>query len=127
MGPMRDAREGLGSGARITISVVCVVIGCGLGAPAAFGADSLYWTNSTSISHADLSGLNGGTLQTTAPVSSPDGVVIDAAAGRIYWANDTNNTISYSNLDGSSGGTLNTGSAAVSVPNGLAIDPAAGR
>jgi DNA-binding beta-propeller fold protein YncE len=29
--------------------------------------------------------------------------------------------------DGSGGGTLNTGSAAVSVPNGLAIDPAAGR
>ena len=55
-------------------------------------------------------------------------MAIDAAAGRIYWANQGNDTISYANLDGSGGGgELNISGATANKPHGLAIDPAAGR
>jgi DNA-binding beta-propeller fold protein YncE len=116
---------------RLGGSAICVVVAGGLSAPNAFGADVLYWSNwysgSHTISHVDLGGLNGGVLQTSAPVSEPNGAAIDAAAGRIYWANDHTDTISYWNFDGSGGGTLYTGSATVALPTGLAIDSALGR
>jgi DNA-binding beta-propeller fold protein YncE len=55
-------------------------------------------------------------------------VVIDSAAGRIYWANQENATISYANLDGSGGGgELNIAGTTPSKPHGLAIDPSAGK
>jgi hypothetical protein len=41
-------------------------------------------------------------------VSSPDGLAIDPAARRIYWANSAADSISVANLDGSDGHTLQT-------------------
>ena len=50
------------------------------------------------------------------------------AADRIYWSNFENDTIAWTNLDGSGGGgTVNTGDAMVDGPMGLTIDPAHGR
>jgi DNA-binding beta-propeller fold protein YncE len=48
-------------------------------------------------------------------------------AGKLYWANYGNNTISYANLDGSGGGDLSTTGATINGPSGVAIDPATGR
>ena len=60
-------------------------------------------------------------------MSGPWGLAIDAAAGRVYWANNDGNTISYANLDGTGGQDLNTAGATVDGPWGVALDPAAGR
>jgi DNA-binding beta-propeller fold protein YncE len=101
-------------------------------APAALGADRLYWGNggNNTISYANLDGSGGGgqlNLSGATP-SGPRGVAIDAVAGRIYWANQANDTISYANLDGSGGGgQLNIAGTLPNKPHGLAIDPPAGR
>jgi hypothetical protein len=61
-------------------------------------------------------------------VSLPGGVAIDHAAGRIYWANEVDNTIRGAPLAG--GGTANAlyGPAnGVKSPGAVAIDPAEGR
>src|SRR3954471_10178866 len=84
-----------------------------MAAPAAFGADRIYWGNggNDTISYANLDGTGGGGQLdlTGATPAGPRGVAIDAAAGRIYWANQNNATISYANLDGTGhGGELNT-------------------
>ena len=52
-------------------------------------------------------------------------VVVDHAAGKIYWGNTSGNKISWANLNGSGGGDLNTGTATVSGPVGVAIDTVA--
>jgi DNA-binding beta-propeller fold protein YncE len=101
-------------------------------APAAFGADTVYWSNEGSnahpISFAALDGSGGGNLQTTgAPANLPAGVAIDSAAGKVYWANESTGKISYASLDGSGGGELNTAGATVAEPFGVAIDEATGR
>src|SRR6478609_5510287 len=50
------------------------------------------------------------------------------AVDRVYWAGYGNDKISFANLDGTgAGGDLNTGTATVKEPLGLAIDVAAGR
>jgi hypothetical protein len=101
-------------------------------APAALGADRIYWGNggNDTISFANLDGSGGGgelDLSGSTP-ASPRGLAIDVAAGRIYWANQESATISYANLDGSGGGgELNISGAPASKPHGLAIDPAAGK
>jgi hypothetical protein len=98
----------------------------------------VYWTNLTSgsIGFADPNGGGGGDLDTagTGITGSnggslePDGVALDLANGRIYWPNNTGNTISYANLDGSGGGgNLNTAGATPDFPTGVAIDQAQGR
>ena len=87
---------------------------------------SLYGPNS--ISYAKLDGTGGGDLNTSgATVDGPDGVSIDPATRRIYWANEFGDKISYANLDGSGGGDLNTGNANVDCPAGLVVDHALGR
>jgi hypothetical protein len=100
-------------------------------APPALGADTIFWANysGNAIGTAALDGGGGADLPTAgAPaLASPSGVAIDAAAGRIYWA-DSDGPISYANLDGSGdGGELETTGAATASVRGLAIDPAAGR
>jgi DNA-binding beta-propeller fold protein YncE len=97
-----------------------------------FGSSINYCTGDlnggNTISFASLNGSGGGTLNTSgATVSGPDGVAIDPAAGRLYWANDHGNSISYASLNGSGGHDLNTTGATLSCPAGLAVDPAAGR
>jgi len=99
-------------------------------APVALGADRVYWANTTgTISYANLDGSGGAELNISgATPNGPRGVAIDAAAGRIYWANQGNDTISYAKLDGSGGGgQLDISGATANRPHGLAIDPAAGR
>ncbi len=87
----------------------------------ALGADN-------TISYANLDGSHGGILNTSgATVSGPDGLAIDPAVRRVYWANDHANSISYANLNGSGGHDLNTTGATVDCPAGVAVDPAAGR
>ncbi len=102
-----------------------------LAAPAALGADRVYWGNANdTISYANLDGTGGGhelDLSGATP-NRMRGVAIDSATGRIYWANSGNNTISYANLDGTGGGNqLNISGATPNYPHGVAIDPGAGK
>jgi DNA-binding beta-propeller fold protein YncE len=121
-----------GRGRRIGVLLIVVGLLALASAPAALGADRIYWGNggTDTISFANLDGSGGGgelNLSGATP-SEPRGVAIDIAAGRIYWANQENATISYANLDGSGGGgELNISGTTPSKPHGLAIDPAAGR
>ena len=59
-------------------------------------------------------------------MTSPEGVAIDNNTGRIYWADQGANKISFANLSGIGGGDVPTGTATVSTPSGVAIDPVAG-
>ena len=98
-------------------------------APAASGAESIYWANASAskISVTSALGTGGGRdLDTTgATVSAPLGLAVDEAANKVYWANNAANKISMANLDGSGGGSdLNTTGATVSGPRGLAVNPA---
>ena len=47
--------------------------------------------------------------------------------GKIYWANEFGDRISFTNLDNTGGGDLRTTGATVNVPIGPAVDPEAGR
>ena len=101
-------------------------------AASASAADQIYWGNAggESISHANLAGGGGAEIPITGvTVDHPEGLAIDSAAGRIYWANrdGAEYSIRFANLDGSGGGVLNTAPAPVAEPHGLAIDPALGR
>ena len=49
------------------------------------------------------------------------------AADRVYWGTDSNNKISFANLDGSGGHDLNTTGATVNEAYGTAIDAAGGK
>lgn len=97
----------------------------------ASAADSIYWSNvlAGKISHANLDGSGGaGDLGTPGVTpESPTGVAIDAASGRIYWADRGDNAIYWANLNGSGAGKVFTSGATVSDPYGVTIDPAAGR
>ncbi|MGI8559594.1 MAG: hypothetical protein ACR2ND_15040 [Solirubrobacteraceae bacterium] len=50
-----------------------------------------------------------------------------SATDSLYWANPSANKISFASLDGSVGGNLTTTGASLSSPEGVALDPAAGR
>jgi DNA-binding beta-propeller fold protein YncE len=61
-------------------------------------------------------------------VTGSEGLAIDSATGRLYWANFSTgpgNTggIRFAGLGGGDGGQLNTGGATVNEPSGIAIDP----
>ncbi len=104
------------------------IIGLRLRAPVLLSdAGGVFWANYEidSISLANFDGSGGGDLVTSgATVDAPQGVAIDAAAGKIWWANCAG-PISYANLDGTGGGgDLDTSGATVDCPQGLAIDPA---
>jgi DNA-binding beta-propeller fold protein YncE len=87
------------------------------------------------IGFANLNGTGGGGTLDTAPVTPnrPVGVAVDAASGQIFWANSGTtgpfaNTITFANVnDTGAGGTLNTAPVPVDDPQGVAIDPAAGK
>jgi DNA-binding beta-propeller fold protein YncE len=98
--------------------------------------NKIYWANtasgSYSISEANLDGTGDGEdLYTAAApggatVAGPQGVAIDPAANKIYWANAYDNTIGEANLDGTGDGSdlSTTGASAPDTPVGVAIDPA---
>jgi hypothetical protein len=123
---------------RAAVALIATLLGTlvALLAPSTAGAaNRIYWTDQDGdkVSSAKLDGSGDGqNLDTTGAVapSNPSGVAIDAARGRIYWADgnpDPDGEISFANLSGGGGGGLNTGSATVDNPWGLAIDPAGGR
>ena len=85
----------------------------------------VYWANAAknmmgagvyTISFANLDNTGGGgdlTIPAGATLNGPAGVAIDAAAGKIYWANSgvgttDANMIAWAKLDGSAGGDLQT-------------------
>jgi hypothetical protein len=103
-------------------------------------AGKIYWANggtsgadphANTIYFANLDGSGGGGQLNTsgATITFPNGLAIDPAVGRIYWANnDSSHPVSFANLNGSGGGDLNvppTSNGAGSF--GLALDPAAGK
>lgn len=137
---MRRSQRYAGS-AGVTSSRFAVLLGtlASLMATAVFftfpahAADRIYWSNepANKLSFANLDGTGGSDLAIVGTtVSGPEGVAIDSAAGRIYWANYgglNGYTISSANLDGIGGVDINTSGATVSSPYGLAVDPAGGR
>jgi hypothetical protein len=51
-----------------------------------------------------------------ATVNAPIGIALDPVAGKIYWANNGGNNLSFANLDGTGGGTLATTGATMMSP-----------
>jgi len=60
-------------------------------------------------------------------VKTPSGVAVDPAAGRIYWANNGDNTIRGAKVTSGAVDTLYRPTDGVKNPSGVAVDPAAGR
>jgi DNA-binding beta-propeller fold protein YncE len=118
--------------APLTLSLVLLASACL--APGAMAADTIYWTTPYAANVIYVAKLDGSsstppaTLATgAATVSSPWGIALDPAAGKIYWANYLVNKISWANLDGSAGGDLTTGAATVNLPAGVVVDHVAGK
>jgi len=117
-------RQGFHRGTIFGCILALVMCATAWSASAASAADSIYWTSYTGaggLRFGDLAGSGAHDLFTGE--SSPEGVAIDAAAGRIYWADTTSGTIRVANLDGTGARDLYTGE---SEPSGVAIDPSAG-
>jgi DNA-binding beta-propeller fold protein YncE len=94
-----------------------------LAAPAR-AADTIYWSSYTTAGALRVGPLSGqGAQDAFAGETNPQGIAIDPAAGKIYWAN-LNGAIRVANLDGSGARDLYTGE---TQPAGVAIDPAAGK
>jgi hypothetical protein len=120
------ARRRLG---RRWVRLCSVVAGCLMAAvwlaPAALASDSIYWSSYQANGAIRIGGLDGtGAGNLFAPESSPEGIAIDPAAGKMYWADTTSGAIRVANLDGSGVQNLYTGE---SQASGVAIDPATGK
>src|SRR4051794_36169636 len=97
------------------LAAIGELMAAGLLAPPASAADRVYWgtgVNDNQISFANLDGSGGDDLVTSgAQTGEAEGVAIDAAAGRVYWAVLNSQSISFANLDGTGDGhDLATGS-----------------
>jgi hypothetical protein len=114
-------------------ALACLVLMAALLTSPAGAADRIYWTDESesALAFANLDGSGGGELRVSGTsVSGPEGLAIDAAAGRIYWANYSgaeSQTIAFANLDGSGGALLNTAGATVDSPYSVGFDPVGGR
>jgi Low-density lipoprotein receptor repeat class B len=103
----------------------------GIGIDAAAGR--LYWIGNDALnetSNIGFSNFNGGggtVLDTGGFQKEANSLVVDPAAGRVYWADEGNRTIAFANLRGGGGGQLDTTGAVVENPGPIAIHPAAGR
>ncbi|MBV9604636.1 MAG: hypothetical protein JO027_06005 [Solirubrobacterales bacterium] len=102
------------------------LVACAAGgfASVAAASDSIFWTsytNSGAVRVGDLGGAGARNLVTGE--TNPQGVAIDPATGKIYWADSTLGAIRVANLDGTGAQSLYTGE---SSPSGVAIDPSAG-
>jgi hypothetical protein len=119
------------SAAKIGAAALAVAFFCLALSSVASADDSAYWVNyaANRIAHANTgeSGGGGDIPIVAGTMDGPWGLAIDAAAGKVYWTNENNDTIGYASLDGGGAGLLNTSGATVDNPSGLAIDPAAGR
>jgi DNA-binding beta-propeller fold protein YncE len=95
---------------------------------AAPAVDSVLWADSAGlIASAAVAGSGGVDLPLTP--SEPEGIAIDSANGRIYWADHApgSTTIRVASLDGGPSTAIDTGAATVNFPSGVALDPAAKR
>ncbi len=120
-GPMRQI---LNRGAIFGCALALLTCASAWLASAAFASDSIYWSSYTGGGGILLGDLGGSGARTLIPgESSPEGVAIDSAAGKIYWADTTSGAIRVANLDGTGARDLYTGETQAS---GVAIDPAAG-
>jgi len=115
-----------------TLFAICLtaLAGAAVWALPAQAAETFYWSNygSNSLAFANLDGSGGGGFDSAGQeVVGSEGLAIDSASGRLYWANFTNGSdtgaIRYAGLGGGDGGQLNTGGANVDEPAGVAIDP----
>jgi DNA-binding beta-propeller fold protein YncE len=98
-------------------------------AASASAADSVYWTNvgKFNLSRANLSGGGANLAPSPLKPGTPLSSVVDAARGKIYWGDETTDSIDVANLDGSGSAILPTNGATVVDPEGLSIDPSTGR
>jgi hypothetical protein len=97
---------------------------------------TLYWGNDASgkaeIAWAQLEGSASGTLNTTGATGVlPIFLALDIPDGRLYWISrdkEGGSHFSWANLDNSGGGDLTlSGTPNLEEPDGLAVDPGAGR
>ena len=127
----RDHRGWTGFGTRSRLHVLAAGLGAvfvtALPAPAAFGADSVYWNSFSSSGAIRVGNLTGGPAQSLfGGESDPYGVALDPASGKVYWADLNSGNIRAGNLDGS-GSSLQNLYMGEQSPAGVAIDPAAGK
>jgi DNA-binding beta-propeller fold protein YncE len=108
------------------IPIVCMsALALALTPPVAGAADTVFWSNYKTPGAVRSGDFAGGAKKDISPgEAGPEGIAIDAAAGKIYWASTGGNAIKVANLDG-------TG-ARVLFPNeskatGVAIDRAGGK
>jgi hypothetical protein len=107
----------------LACALALLVCAAAWAASAAYASDSIYWTSYTTAGAVWVGDLGGSGARDLFPgETNPQGVAIDSAAGKIYWA-DASGAIRVANLDGTGARDLYTGE---STPSGVAIDPAAG-
>jgi hypothetical protein len=114
----------------LTVGLLSLML-CATLAGAARAADTIYWGDDDTADAILFAGLDGTGVQPfhtgDTPAGHPDGLAIDSAAGRIYWASSAAGKILWAALDGSASGQLDTRGAPVIHPNGLALDLVARR
>jgi DNA-binding beta-propeller fold protein YncE len=92
---------------------------------ASLASDGIYWSSYRAGGPIRLGNLSGpGSQDLIAAQNTPDGVAIDAAGGRIFWADYGSNSVRVASLDGTGAHVLFAGETQAS---GLAIDPGAGK
>jgi DNA-binding beta-propeller fold protein YncE len=108
------------------IPAICVsAVVLALAPAVATAAGTVFWSNYKTpgaVRSGDFA--NAAKKDVAAGEAGPEGIAIDAAAGKVYWASTGGNAIKVANLDGSG--------ARVLFPNeskatGVAIDPAGGK
>jgi hypothetical protein len=106
--------------------VVWLVALAGLSTAEAVAADSIYWTNSGSsgairVGNSDGSGSPGNVFTAE---TSPFGLALDPAGGKIYWSTFGGGSLRTGNLNGTGVQNVFTGE---SRPYDVTTDPAAGK
>jgi DNA-binding beta-propeller fold protein YncE len=112
--------------ARIAGAAILLVLALAAwAAPSAGAAGTIYWSNGGAIQSGDLDG-SGSPTTLFGGESFTQGVAIDPAANKIYWADALDGAIRVGNLDGSGSAATLFGSQPGN-PAGVAIDPAANK
>lgn len=99
-----------------------------LGAGQASAAPMIFWGDGDrAINALDLVGGGANARTVVSNADGPSGIAVDAAAGRMYWADgDAPGTIRYARLDGTHRRVLRITGAVVDTPVGLTLDPRSG-